>query len=70
MATTPDPPGDVFLHSDGTPCGFFDSVRVNLRTLESVAPTVGLSKCTDSQPVTPDNNTWREIGVWSMAPQA
>jgi hypothetical protein len=70
LTITPDPAADIFLHSDGTICGLFDSFHVTSRTLDANAPAADFSRCKDSPAVALDGgNSWQEVGVWSMAPR-
>ena len=70
LTITPDPATALFLHSDGTRCNLFDTMYVSQRTLDGVAPTARLPRCTDSPQLDLENgNQWKVIGVWSMAPQ-
>jgi hypothetical protein len=65
----PSPEEDLFLHSDGTPCGGAQSTGVTTRFLDANAPTAATAKCRDSGALNfARGNPFSIIGTWSLPP--
>ena len=65
----PSPEEDLFLHSDGTPCGGTQSTGVTTRFLDANAPTAATAKCKDSGALNfARGNPFSIIGTWTLPP--
>ncbi len=64
---TPNPNENLYLHSNGNPCGNAESTGVTTRSLSDVAPAGGSSKCKDSGSINfAKGNPFSEIGTWNL----
>ena len=65
----PNPNENLYLHSDGGPCGSAESVGVTSRSLDDIAPLAAAAKCKDSGSVKfTGGNPYSVIGTWSLPP--
>ena len=64
---SPDPSENLYLHSDGGPCGSAESAGVTTRSLSDAAPVGTTAKCKDSGSVHfTGGNPFSEVGTWSL----